>query len=257
VTIATTFNAIGFLDHRPQAEIPDSILPMGPGRPRPGAAVSEETRDAYASQAAEDLIHFYRARADETVPGGKLLVASFGVDERHRCCDGLYDVLNDSLVAFRDAGRMDGEAYRRLVFPIYFRSREELIAPVVRDDSPLAGCYRVERVESMEVPVPFNRRREQSADVSAYAGEFAGFLRAFTEPILRQAFSDQTDREDLIEEVYRRVQALITANPADYEFHYVQVAALLTRLREPIRKARLMVRSGDGAPSRRLSHGVS
>src|SRR5262249_37405909 len=98
VTIATTFNAIGFLDHRPQTEIPDYILPMGPSRPRPGVAVSPEERDAFARQAAEDLVSFYRARADETVPGGKLLVASFGVNENHRACDGIYDVLNDSLV---------------------------------------------------------------------------------------------------------------------------------------------------------------
>jgi hypothetical protein len=33
----------------------------------------------------------------------------------------------------------------------------------------------------------------------------------------------------LIDEVYRGVQGLLTAHPADYEFHYIQVAALLTR----------------------------
>jgi hypothetical protein len=203
---------------------------MGPGRPRPGVGVSQEERDAYAHQAAEDLIHFYRARADEIVPGGKLLVASFGVDENHRACDGPYDVLNDSLVELRNIGRIDREAYRRLVFPIYFRSRDELIDPVTRQDSPVAGCFRVERVESMEVPVPFNRHRELSADDSSFADEFTGFLRAFSEPILRQAFSDQANLEDLIDEVYRQVPGRLIAHPENYEFHYIQVATLLTRL---------------------------
>ncbi len=79
VTIATTFNAIGFLDHRPDVELPDYILPMGPRSPRPGVGVSPEALSAYAAQAAEDLTRFYRARAAEIIPGGKLLLASFGV----------------------------------------------------------------------------------------------------------------------------------------------------------------------------------
>jgi hypothetical protein len=230
VTCATTFNAIGFLDHPSEVEIPDFILPMGPGRPRPGVAVSDEVRNAYAHQSAEDLTRFYRARADETVPGGKLLVATFGANECYRCCDGIYDVLNDALLELRDAGRIDREAYRRLVFPIYFRSREELIAPVVQDDSPVAGCFHVERAESMEVAIALNQLREQSAEDSAFASEFTGFIRAYSEPILRQSFRDQANLDDLIEEVYRRIQALLLEKPSDYEFHYIQVAALLTRL---------------------------
>ena len=87
-------------------------------------------------------------------------MASFGADDRHRCCDGLYDVLNDAILELRDSGRLDPESYRRLIFPIYFRSREELVAPVVRADSPAAAWFHVDRVESMEVPVPFTHAGE-------------------------------------------------------------------------------------------------
>ena len=38
VTLATTFNAIGFLDHRPPVEIAEYILPMGPGARGPESA---------------------------------------------------------------------------------------------------------------------------------------------------------------------------------------------------------------------------
>jgi gibberellin A4 carboxyl methyltransferase len=230
LTIATTFNAIGYLDRQPQAEIADYILPMGPRRQRLGVTVTEEARNIFANQADSDLIRFYRARADEIISGGKLLVASFGADEYHRCCDGLYDVLNDALLDLRDTGRLDGETYRRLIFPIYYRTRQELIDPLLRHDSPVAGCFRVERVESLEVSVPFNQRWEQSGDVSAYAKEYTGFLRAFSEPILRLSFANHDNLEALIEEVYQRVQVRLLANPADYEFHYIEVAALLTRL---------------------------
>ncbi len=60
VTIATTFNAIGYLDRRPQAEIADYILPMGPKRQRFGVTVTHEARTIFANQAADDLIRFYR-----------------------------------------------------------------------------------------------------------------------------------------------------------------------------------------------------
>jgi gibberellin A4 carboxyl methyltransferase len=231
VNIAMTFNAVGWLDRLPQAEIADYIMPMGPSRQRPGVAVTEEARRLFANQAADDLVRFYRARAEETVSGGKLLNASFGADEHHRACDGIYDVLNDALLDVRESGRLDPDAYRRLIFPLYFRTPEELIAPVVGDNSPVAGCFRVDRVESLDVGVPFNLRPEQSGDNSADASKFTGFLRAFSEPILRMSFANHDNLDALIEETYQRVQARLIANPADYEFHYIEVAALLTRER--------------------------
>jgi hypothetical protein len=230
VSIATTFNAIGFLDHRPDVELPDYILPMGPRHPRPGVGVSPEARDAYAAQAASDLERFYRARAAELVPGGKLLVASFGVNERYRCSDGIYDLLNDALLDLRQAGRLSRDAYHRIVFPIYFRSKEELIAPVAGGDSTLRSYFQIDRVESIEVPGVLRQESGAAGDATAYADRFTGFVRAFSEPILRAALSDEPDAQPVIEQVYERVRTRLTANAAEYEFNYIQVAALLTRL---------------------------
>ena len=179
---------------------------MGPGRSRPGVTVSAAEKRAYADQAAEDLINFYRARAEEINAGGTLLVASFGTGERYRCCDGLYDVLNDALLDLCDTGRIGRDAYRRLVFPIYYRSRDELIAPVLGDDSPLAGRFRIERAETIEIPVPFVERLEPSGDLTVYAEEFTGFLREFTEPILRQSLAEHANLDDLLDAVYERVR---------------------------------------------------
>ena len=73
-----------------------------------------------------------------------------------------------------------------------------MVAPVVQADSPAAGWFRVDRVESMEVPVPFTQRWEDTGDVTLYAQEFTGFLRAFTEPILRLSFAGQAGVDALI-----------------------------------------------------------
>jgi hypothetical protein len=230
VTIATTYNAIGFLDRRPALGIADYILPMGPRRPRPGVSVSDSELRVYANQAADDLLRFYAARADELVPGGLLLVASFGAGEKYRCCDGLYDVLNDALLELRKAGRLDRDTYRRIVFPIYFRTHDELTAPLRDVNSPVAGRFRIERAESLDVSIPLNERRAATGDLAAYAAEYTEFLRAFSEPILRLAVADQPDIEGLIEDVFQSVTALLLAQPAEYEFHYIEVAALLTRV---------------------------
>jgi hypothetical protein len=230
VTIAMTFNAIGFLDHRPDVELPDYILPMGPRHPRPGVDVSPDARAAYKAQAADDLVRFYRARAAELVPGGKLLVASFGVNERYRCSDGIYDLLNDALLDVREAGRLSRVAYGRIVFPIYFRSKEELVAPVAGEGSPCSGCFQVDRVDSMEVPDVLGKQVGGTGDPITYAEEFTGFVRAFSEPILQSSLASQPDAHSVIEDVYQRMRDRMIANRTEYEFHYIQVAALLTRL---------------------------
>ncbi len=57
--VATTFNAIGFLDHKPEnAPLQNYILPMAPGAPRKGVSVSETEQAPFREQAAHDLISF-------------------------------------------------------------------------------------------------------------------------------------------------------------------------------------------------------
>jgi hypothetical protein len=229
VAVASTYNAIGFLDRRPAVPLPDYILPMGPKAPRPGVEVAPEARRAYAEQARSDLHRFCRARAAELIPGGKLLVASFGVGKDFRANDGIYDVLNDALLDLIASGRLRRESYEQLVFPIYFRTVDELVEPLEDTSAGLSDLFRLDRAESMEVSVPFNQRLAQTGDVQMYAKAYSSFLRAFTEPIIRMAFSEVSDVDSLIGELYARVEARLASDPSGYAFHYIQVAALVTR----------------------------
>ena len=229
VAVASTFNAIGFLNQRPATPVPDYILPMGPGRPRPGVDVSPEARQAYAAQARDDLVRFYEARAAEMITGGKLLVASFGSSERHRACDGIYDVVNDALLDLVANNRLRREAYERLVLPIYFRSVQELIEPVANDSFALSTFFQLDKSDTIEVAVPFNERFQASADVFAYAKEYTNFIRAFTEPIIRMTFEGEPGLDSVITELYAKIEARLADDPVGYAFRFVQVAALLTR----------------------------
>ena len=229
--IATTFNTIGFLEKKPDAILPHYILPMGPGplAPREGVSVTESERAPFRIQAANDLYHFYSARAEELVNGGKLLVQVFGRDERFSTSYGIYDVLSDSVLDCVEGGTLPHEVYEELVFPIYFRTLEELLAALDTDER-LAKSFRIDKAETREVAVPFNVALADTGDIATWAFSYTGFLRAFTEAILASALPGDLPRSDTLDKIYQQVEHRLAAEPARYEFHYISIAALLTRI---------------------------
>jgi len=229
VHFATTFNAIGFLGARPLDRLPGYILPNGPSKVRGVGTVTEAEHAAFAQQAALDLEAFLTARAAELVPGGKLLVEVFGAGAEHRTCDGIYDVLNDALRAHVSDGTISRDVYETFYQPVYFRTLDELTAPVTAPRAQCAGLFRMERVESYEVPVPFVEDYRGSRDVDIYADAFTNFFRAFTEPVLRLHLGDDPDPSAVIASIYDRIEELLRARPERYPFHYVAHAMLLTR----------------------------
>jgi hypothetical protein len=191
--------------------------------------VPRQTEEAFRRQAESDLVRFLQARAVELTPGGKLLIAGPGDDAQGRCCDGLYDVLNDALLELVGKDVIPRERYQRVLIPVYFRTVEELTAPLTRPDSPLAGTFTVDRAETMEVPTPFLVEFQRTGDVQGYAAEFTGFLRAFSEPIISAALAGPGFDAAVLDAVYAGVEARLLKEPDRYPFRSVQTAALLSR----------------------------
>ena len=175
-----------------------------------------------------DVEGFLRARAAELVPGGKLLIEVFGAGAEARTCDGIYDALNDAVLEALEAGLIDRAGYEAYYQPVYFRTLDELTAPVATPDAPLAALFNLDRAETYEVRVPFVEAFRATGDVVAYARNCTDFFRAFTEPVLRQAFPG-SEQAGLADDVFARAERLIRDHPDRYEFRYVSVAALLTR----------------------------
>jgi hypothetical protein len=111
----------------------------------------------------------------------------------------------------------------------YFRTVDELLTPLEREDPPVRGAFAVDRARALEVPIPFVVEFRRGGDVSAYAAAYTGFLRAITEPVVRAALKQPDGQAAAVECLYERVRDRLLAEPERYLWRYVLVAALLTR----------------------------
>ena len=113
LSVATTFNAIGYFSRRPLERLPGFIQANGPSPTRNIGTVTAQERAAFARQARDDLSAFLTARAVELVRGGKLLMAVFGKSGDRCAGHGINDALNDAILELADAGRIGGDEYER------------------------------------------------------------------------------------------------------------------------------------------------
>lgn len=229
VHFATCFNAVLWLDHLPAVAVTDFVCYRRPHPPRAGLNVSATVVAAFREQAQRDWLHFLEARARELAPGGKLLVVTPGDTPEHRLCDGLYDALNDACIDLVASGRVDRTRYEQLTIPVYFRTLAELRSPLDDPASPVHDWFLLDRAETLEVPTPFIVAFLRGGSATAFAEEYAGFLRAFTEPVARAALAPAEADGGIIEELYERVRARVSAEPERYRFRYFLPCILLTR----------------------------
>lgn len=230
--LATTFNAIGFLSRRPLDRLPGYILPNGPSKERNNGSVSDDEREVFSSLAKTDVAAFLRARAQEIIPGGKLLVEVFGATDTTRTSDGIYDLLNDAVLGFVESADISPDTYERYYQPVYMRTLDELTAPLSDPAHGIEDFFNLDQALSYEVPVPFNDRYRADGDLERYAKDYVNFLRAFTEAVLAGALGQTEDSAELVQKIYDRAESLLKANPERYPFRYAAVAMLLTRSTE-------------------------
>jgi gibberellin A4 carboxyl methyltransferase len=220
VHMAMSFLAIEWLERRPDVAVPDFI---GGYRGSPAA------RAAFDAQADRDLTRFLELRAEELAPGAPLLIIIPGRDGARVCVDGFYDVVNDACLDLVAAGRLPRERFERFVFPVHFRSLDQLRAPVDRPGSPVAGRYSVALAQTFDVPTPFEEAFKADGDREAYAAAYTGAIRATSEPVIAAELIGPDGGPALVAELYDRVRARLAAEPERYTFRNIEVAVLLIR----------------------------
>ncbi len=181
-------------------------------------------RAAMAARAHDDWTRFLELRADELSPGGRLVVDMMGVDgdgaaAGHDAWDEVRSICED-LVAegALDRGRLD--AY---VIPIWERTLEEVRRPFAED---VGRRLELERLEIADSTSPASEEYRRSGDAAAFARDFVGFFRAFSEPSLRAALDLEGT---VVDELYRRLETRLEANADDFRFVVHVVTAVITR----------------------------
>lgn len=229
--VVTTFNMLGWLSRRPSGRLPSYVAAVGPSPYAVGAdyAVSAEETAAIHQLAEQDMADFFRARAAEIPSGGLLLIQVFGSGEEHSTGHGICDAFHNALSQLVAEGIVPTAVQREFFLPVVYRTHDALLAPLIKDPG-LAACFEVERAETLESPVPFNQAFEANGDLAAWAKEYAGFIRAFSEPILEAAVEGRGASRDLIDIVYARLEQRLREDPARYRFHFISVGALLRRI---------------------------
>jgi gibberellin A4 carboxyl methyltransferase len=226
VHLATSFNAVLWMDRLP-APIDDFVSYRRPVPPRRGLNPPPEVIEVFTRQAAQDWARFLDCRARELASGGKLIVATPGDAPDGRICDGIYDLLNDSWLDLVATGDVPRDVYDKFTMPVYFRTESELRAPL--EEGPLGNAFTIDRSETMIVKTPFLAAFDQTGDAEVLAKDYAGFLRAISEPVVAAALEHRENRQAAIEALYDRAHARVLAEPKRYHFRYIQVAIELTR----------------------------
>jgi hypothetical protein len=220
VHFSLSFNAIVWMDRLPPIRVPEFVM---------YARSTPEVCDAFRREAARQLDQFLRQRADELAAGGKLLVLTPGQMPGRGCWEGIYDVLNDACLDLVQTGQLRQEIYERLTIPVYFRDPEEMRGPEQPSAHSSHAAFVLDRVENLETEIPFVAAFRRTKDAAAYARDYTGFLRAFSEPVVAGIIASPGHDPSIVERLYERIEERLVAEPERYLYRNILTAGLWTR----------------------------
>ncbi|OVA04862.1 SAM dependent carboxyl methyltransferase [Macleaya cordata] len=154
-----------------------------------------EVKEAYSAQFVKDMETFLRARAQEIVCGGLMVILVLGVPNGTRPTQSipclLQDLLGSCLMDMAKMGIIDEAKVDEFNSPMYFMSPQEVEALVERN-----RCFSIERVEVMRHP-----------DCDAQL--LSNTIRAVMEPGIRKHFGSE-----IIDELFDRYTNKLVDSPS-------------------------------------------
>ena len=191
--IACCYSSVHWLSRVPTVPNADGVL---------FALMKEESRALLAEQAARDWEAFLRARAQELVPGGRLVLVSGGNKDGDVAGLKMYRLLAQIL---KELG------HPPFVMPIYYRNEQEICHPLER-------CgFQLEDFRIQHLSTPFADQLKKDKDKQLYARGTTGFVRAWMEPLLPDP------------RIYQIMEERMAADPEGTEVANVQIVAAFSK----------------------------
>ena len=200
----------------------------------PDALHSACTRDAptaaaFAAQAATDWEAILLRRAAELKPGGQMVIANFAVDEQGQFLGTSGRVGASMHGCFAELWReVAGEAaFAATNFPNEYRSLEACAAPFAAGGAATAARLSLVSAESALVECPYQNewRAGEVSDAAEQARRFVPTTRTWSNSTFVAgaiaAGASASDAAALADEMFKRYEARVAANPADHAMDYV------------------------------------
>ncbi|KAM5558479.1 loganic acid O-methyltransferase [Rosa sericea] len=150
---------------------------------------TDEVVRAYEAQYAEDMECFLHARAQETVHGGLMVLATPGypadTPPSHTLANVTYQILGSCLIDMARKGVVSEEKIDSFNVPIYYVCPRELEAAVERN-----GCFSIEIMEHLPTVM-------EPGTISNNSKLFASHMRAAMEGLFKQHF-----KEEILDELF-------------------------------------------------------
>lgn len=200
-----------------------------PGPPSGGTAIyfdqlQGRMREEMAAQAHADWTRFLGLRADELASGGRLIVNLMAVpDDAVAAGHEAWGRVRAICVELAAEGQVDSARLAEYVIPIYERTVEELRRPFGEEIGEVLEVVE-EQIALVENPAATRYRRD--GDAAAFAGDFTGFFRAFSEPSLKVGLAAG---DEAIEELYRRLRSQLEEDAETFSFELNALTMVMRR----------------------------
>lgn len=191
----------------------------------------ETVKEKFRQQGAKDWETFLTLRAKELKPGGVMMMIMFARDKdghySHKGFDegkfSVYDILPASWKDMLNEGLITEEEYREAGFNMYYRNEEEFSAPLKDKDSPVfkEGLELIS-IETKVMPDPTHEKffktgaKAGSDEAKQFANFFTNGTRRWTNFTFLGALSASRtakEKEDIVDELYRRYEEAIAKDP--------------------------------------------
>lgn len=201
-------------------------------------AVGDE-KAAFAKRAAQDWEKILLNRCRELVPGGKLVLVNFCIDEKGRYLGNtggvnMFDNFTRNWQTFLDQGRITEAEYQAMTLPQYYNTVEEFSRPLLDSASEVyQSGLRLQNIETEVVSCPFADDFKKHGDAAAFAKAYIPTIRSWNESIFKGALSDSRsakEKDELIETYYSLYEQQVRDNPEGHGMGYVHAYMTLEKV---------------------------
>lgn len=196
-------------------------------------------RAAYEAQGRKDWEVMLTNRARELVPGGRLALFNFGIDEEGRYLGNtggpsMFDTFNEIWSDLADQGVITREEYVDTNFPQCYRTVEQFTAPLTDPGNPVyrAGL-RLEHVETRVVPCPYAMDFSDHGDPDRFARDYIPTLRSWSESCFMTGLSPRRpaeERQEIIDRFYDTYQERVRQAPQGHAMDYVHIYLICSKV---------------------------